>query len=61
MLTFAKDVQINVKARSFYERERLVSSILTMRALAISDLRGLATLDSLKVLHNRSVDHCHQI
>ena len=61
MLTFVRDVQINVKARNFYERERLVSSILTMRTLAMSDLRGLASLDQLKILHNKSVDYCHQM
>lgn len=37
ILTFAKDVNMSIKAKSHYERERLVSCILTMRALAMSD------------------------
>ena len=37
MLTFDKDVQMNVKAASYTERERLISCILTMRNLAMSD------------------------
>ena len=61
MLTFDRDVQMNVKAASYADRERLISCILTMRSLAMSDQRGISTLDNLKVLHNRSVDHSHKI
>ena len=61
MLSFDKDVQINVKAGSYADRERLISCILTMRSLAMSDQRGIATLDNLKVLHNRSVDYSLKI
>ena len=52
---------MNLKAKSFYERERLVSCILTMRSLAMSDQRGIGTLDSLKVLHNRQLDYSSKI
>jgi len=61
MLSFEKDVQMNVKAPTYVDRERLIASILTMRNLAMSDQRGIATLDNLKVLHNRSLDHSHKI
>lgn len=59
MLTFDKDVQINIKAATYADRERLISCVLTMRNLALSSQRGIATLDKLKVFHNRTVDHSH--
>lgn len=61
MLTFEKDVQIDIKAASYSDRERLISSILMMRNLAVSDRRGIASLDNLKVFQNRSVDFSHKI
>ena len=61
MLTFEKDVQIDIKAASYADRERLISSILMMRNLAVSDRRGIASLDNLKVFQNRSVDFSHKI
>ena len=60
-LAFDRNVQMNVKAATYVDRERLISCILTMRGLAMSDQRGIACLDNLKILHNRSVDSSHKI
>ena len=63
MLTFEKDVQINVKAKSHNDRERLIACLLTVRSLALSENHGIASLDNLKILQNRSsgLDLSHKI
>ena len=60
VLIFTKDVQMNIKAKSYFERERLVSCILTMRNLAKGEQRGVASLDTLKVIRNRCFDCSHK-
>lgn len=52
---------MKVKAKTYEERERLISCILTMRSLAMSEQRGIASVDKLMVLHNRGVDESHKI
>ena len=51
---------MHVKAATYKDRERLISSILTMRMLALMDIRG-PCLDNLKILHNKNLDHSLKI
>lgn len=61
MLKFENHVQINVKAATHHDRERLIASIITMRNLEMSDLKAIQSLDTLQMLHNRPLDHSHRI